>query len=119
MRKWELKRKEFTVAKEYIARRLKESRSYLPRKIRAKALKEFKEKVRGAKTLQRWIEKYLAMEQIKRLRIYLRVYQSRKGKKLQTITIEADARKKLADYSKKHNVTLSQAIEMLIQKCGK
>ena len=120
MRKWELKSEDFWNAKRYITRQLDKDAYYLELDfaIKKQAIDEFKSNTRNAKMLQEWIEKYLTDEQIRKLRTYLRVEKSRSGRRLQTITIEEDVRERLAEFAKSYNVTLSEAIDMLLKKCG-
>ena len=66
--------------------------------------------------LQDWIEKYLTAEQINRLRVFLRVEKSRRGKLLKNITLTFAAHQKLKEFANSNNVTLSEAIEILIKK---
>ncbi len=120
MRKWELKSEDFWNAKRYIARQLDKDSHYLDLDFttREQAIYEFKSSTRNAKTLQEWIEKYLTDEQIRKLRTYLRVEKSRSGRRLQNITIDEDVRERLAEFAKSYNVTLSEAIDMLLKKCN-
>ena len=120
MRKWELKSEDFWNAKRYIARQLDKDSHYLELEfaVREQAIDEFKNNTRNAKTLQEWIEKYLTDEQIRKLRTYLRVEKSRSGRRLQNITIDEDVRERLAEFAKSYNVTLSEAIDLLLKKCG-
>ncbi len=120
MRKWELKSDDFWNAKRYITRQLDKDAHYLDLDFttREQAIDEFKSSTRNAKMLQEWIEKYLNDEQTRKLRTYLRVEKSRSGRRLQTITIEEDVRKRLAEFAKSYNVTLSEAIDLLLKKCG-
>ena len=120
MRKWELKSEDFWNAKRYIARQLDKDSHYLEQEfaVREQAIDEFKNNTRNAKMLQEWIEKYLNDEQTRKLRTYLRVEKSRSGRRLQTITIDEDVRKRLAEFAKSYNVTLSEAIDLLLKKCG-
>jgi len=66
--------------------------------------------------LQDWIEKYLTAEQINRLRVFLRVEKSRRGKLLKNITLTFEAHQKLKKFADSNNVTLSEAINILIKK---
>ena len=120
MRKWELKSDDFWNAKRYITRQIDKDAHYLDLDFTTKeqVIDEFKSNTRNAKMLQEWIEKYLNDEQIRKLRTYLRVEKSRSGRRLQTITIEEDVRERLAEFAKSYNVTLSEAIDMLLKKCG-
>lgn len=120
MRKWELKSEDFWNAKRYIARQLDKDSHYLEQEfaVREQAIDEFKNNTRNAKMLQEWIEKYLNDEQTRKLRTYLRVEKSRSGRRLQNITIDEDVRERLAEFAKSYNVTLSEAIDLLLKKCG-
>lgn len=113
MRKWKLKSEDFWMAKRYLERRLSSS-TYLEHLSLDKAIQDFRESARNATMLQEWIEKYLQKEQIEKLRVFLRVEKSRRKKSLQTITIESATRARLADYANSHNVTLSEAIDILL-----
>ena len=120
MRKWELNSDDFWNTKRYITRQLDKDSHYLELEfaVKEQAIDEFKNNTRNARTLQEWIEKYLTDEQTRKLRTYLRVEKSRSRRRLQTITIEEDVRKRLAEFAKSYNVTLSEAIDMLLEKCN-
>jgi len=121
MRKWELKSEDFWTAKRYLERKLEGFKGmvyleHLGYDGRQKAIEELKENTHNATMLQEWIEKYLEKEQIQKLRTFLRVEKSRSGKDLQTITLKGDTRARLARFAKRNNVTLSEAIDMLMDK---
>ena len=124
MKKWELKSEDFWNAKNYISRKLEKKPygvvTYLQHiedwEQREKAIKEFTSNTRNARALQEWIEKYLTDEQIRKLRIFVRVERSRRGKRLQNITITEDVREKLANFANRYNVTLSEAVDLLLKK---
>ncbi|WP_187648740.1 hypothetical protein [Nitrosophilus labii] len=118
MRKWKLKEEDFGKAKKYLKRKVQEELTFLMHleyKVKYKAEKEL-QNIDNATMLQEWIEKYLEKEQIQKLRTFLRVEKSRSGKDLQTITLKGDTRARLANYAKRNNVTLSEAIDMLLDK---
>jgi len=116
MRKWKLKKDDFLKAKKYLNKKIEEFAylEHLNYDTKYKAKDELR-KVDNATMLQEWIEKYLEKEQIQKLRTSLRVEKSRSGKHLQTITLNADTRARLANYAKRNNVTLSNAIDMLLE----
>ncbi len=121
MRKWELKSEDFWNAKRYIARQLNKDLHYLLEldfRAREQAIYEFQNNTRNAKMLQEWIEKYLFNDQIKKLRTFLRVEKSRSKRRLQNITIDEDVRERLSNFANRYNVTLSEAIGMLLKKCS-
>ena len=120
MKKWELKSEDFWNAKRYITRQLDKDLRYLELDFAARnqAIDEFNNNTRNARMLQEWMEKYLTNDQIRKLRTFLRVEKSRSKRRLQTITIEEDVRKRLAEFAKSYSVTLSEAIDLLLKKCS-
>ena len=119
MKKWKLVG--LHNAKSYIERKINNDKSFfwhLEYKTIDEAKKSFLE-CDTAQKLQDWIETYLQPDQIKKLRTYLRVEKSRSSKSLQNITLKADTRERLADYAKCYNLTLSEAIDKLLDECDK
>lgn len=120
-RKWSLSDKnDYRTAVDYISRKLKNDIWFLEHhwdiELQEKGQREFyalAKKFAPDEMLQ-WIEKWLLPDQIKRLRTYLRVERSRSKKSQQNITIDSAVRSRLADYAKRNNVTLSGAIEKLL-----
>ncbi len=108
---WKLN--EFWKAKEYLDKKIKTDLYYLEHIedwSEQENAKEQLKKATNATMLQEWIEKYLDKEKINKLRVYLRVEKSRANKELKNITITQEAHNKLADFAKRYNVTLSEAI---------
>ena len=116
-REWKLD--EFWEAKVYLEKKIKAGNGYLEHienwEEEERAKEELFKKVQNVTMLQEWINKYLTQDQIKKLRVYLRVTKSRKNKEQKNITITPEAHYKLSEYAKRNNVTLSEAINKL---CG-
>jgi len=115
-KRWKIRPEELYVAKNYLRNKLQTDYSYLidfSFTEQEKAKSEFNA-VNDVTLLQEWIERYLTKEQINKLRTKLRVERSRGDKALQNITIKYVTRKRLADFAKKHGLTLSEAIDKLI-----
>ena len=116
MKKWHLGDKDFWVAKNYLSKKINEFAylEHLDIDTKFKAKEELNENITNAKKLQEWIDKYLEKEQINKLRVKLRVEKSRAKKDLQNITIDGEVRARLASYANRYYVTLSEAINMLL-----
>ena len=122
-KKWELKEKDVGIAYLYILRNIKSYKMFEHRDndVYFEAQREF-EKIKDLgpeddnffPTLKNWIEKYLDEIQIKRLRTKIRVERTRWKKDLKQITIDSYAHHRLAEYAKRYNVTLTGAIEKLL-----
>ena len=115
-RTWEFRDKEeFWLAQLYLHRKFKSDLHYLEHREAEKARNEFFA-AKHPEALTAWIHQWLLPEQIKRLRTYLRVERSRSKKHRQNITIDGEVRARLADYAKRNNVTLSEAIAKLLDQ---
>jgi len=122
-RKWELKEKDAGIAYLYIMRNIKDYKMFEHRDndIYFEAQREF-EKIKDIgpendnffSALKNWIEKYLDEIQIKKLRTKIRVEKSRWKKDLKQITIDSYTHHRLSQYAKRYNITLSKAIEKLL-----
>ena len=118
-RKWELKG--LHTAKKYIKNKIVTDIAYffhLESDKQEEAIKEL-ELCDTAPKMQKWVEKYLLPDQIRNLRTYLRVEKSRSRRLLQNITLKAETRERLANYAKCYNITLSEAIDKLLDECDK
>ena len=123
-RKWELKEEDAGIAYIYIMRNLKNYKMYDHREDRIKfEAEETFENVKRAfsedkedfyKLLKEWIKKYLDEIQVKRLRTKIRVERSRWRKNLKQVTIDSSVHYRLSEYAKSYNITLSEAIEKLL-----
>lgn len=119
-RKWSLSDKnDYRTAVDYIRRKFKTDLGYMEHwgyQEQEQARRDFFEiaKKYAPDDLAQWINDWLLPDQVKRLRTYLRVERSRSKKSQQNITIDADVRSRLADFAKRNNVTLSAAIEKLL-----
>ena len=123
-RKWELKENEAGVAYIYIMRNLKNYKFFEHREdeIKFEAKKAFEKVGRlisGDKEiffrhLKEWIEEYLDDIQVKRLRTKIRVERSRWKNDRKQLTIDDKTHFRLSEYAKSYNITLSQAIEKLL-----
>ena len=125
MKKWELQKDDIYIAFSYIFNKIKNNSLFELKDINfeLEALKEF-EPVKKELTidkdnfyllLKNWIEKYLDDEQINKLRIKIRVEKSRRGKDKKQITLKGDTHYRLAEFAKRYNITLSEAIDKLLK----
>ena len=129
-KKWELKEEDAGIAYIYIMRNLRNYKMFDHREdnIKFKAEEAFKdvievfnksfnkdtEKKRFYRLLKEWIKEYLDDIQIKRLRTKIRVEKSRWKKNLKQITIDDKVHFRLSEYAKSYNITLSEAIDRLL-----
>jgi len=127
-KKWELKKEDAGIAYIYIMRNIKDYKMFEHResKIAFEAKEQF-ELIKEAFTkqdnfyelLKEWIEKYFDEIQVKRLRTKIRVERSRWKKDLKQITMDSYVHYRLSEYAKRYNVTLSKAIEKLLDLAEK
>ena len=117
MKKWQLSEIDYYTAKKYLEKKMKiDVHNYIPNiDAQLKAQEDF-EKVKDVTMLQDFINTHLLKDQIKKLRTFLRVEKSRQSKYNQNITISSEVRMRLADFAKCNNVTLSEAIDLLLKK---
>ena len=123
-KKWELREDDAGKAYIYIMRNLKNYKFFEHREdeIKFEAEKAFENIERllfGNKEdfyiqLKRWIEKYLDEIQLRRLRTKIRVERSRWRNNYKQLTIDDKTHFRLAEYAKSYNLTLSQAIDKLL-----
>jgi len=108
MRKWQLKEDDVIQAKQYLIRKIKLDTNYM--------MLDYKElfKIKDVTLLQEWINKNLDKKQIDNLRASLRVGKSRNKKQLMQITVQRDIGYKLSDFARCNNITISKAIELLL-----
>jgi macrodomain Ter protein organizer (MatP/YcbG family) len=115
-KKWELPESDASEARLYILRNIDDMFEH--RDIEEKFAA--KEAFRGVKSgdyegLKGWIARHLDDLQIKRLRTALRVAKTRRKKYTRNITLDEDSHMRLAGFAKRYNVTLSEAIDRLIE----
>ena len=123
-RKWTLKKDDADIAYIYIMRNLNNYKFFDHREdgIHFQAEKAFEDvkkaysqdKENFFRQLKEWIEKYLDEIQIKRLRIKIRVEKSRWRNERKQMTIDDRTYYRLSEYAKCYDLTLSQAIEKLL-----
>jgi len=130
-RKWKLKEEDAGIAYIYILRNLKNYRMFEHRednKIKFEAEEAFEDvteafnksfakdsnKENFFDLIKEWIEKYLDEIQVKRLRTKIRVERMRWRKNMKQLTIDDKVHFRLSEYAKRYNVTLSEAIEKLL-----
>ena len=123
-KKWKLSQDDAGIAYVYIMRNLKNYKMFEHREdgVEFQAEKDF-ENVKRAfsedkenffRQLKKWIEKYLDEIQIKRLRTKIRVEKSRWRNNYKQLTIDDKTHFRLSEYAKSYNITLSQAIDKLL-----
>jgi len=128
--KWQLKEEDAGIAYLYILRNLKNYKMFDHRedKIKFEAERAFEDIVKAFnrtfdkdedkekfyRLLKKWIKEYLDEVQIKRLRTKIRVERTRWRKNLKQITIDEKVHYRLSEYAKSYNVTLSEAIEKML-----
>ena len=121
MRKWKIRDKEYWEAYRYIERKIKNDYlnffDHMDYETKTKALQEFESIAitEDLEKLQEWVETYMSKEQIERLKTKLKVERSRKKRELKNITLNADTERKLSMFANRYNVTLSEAVEMLLK----
>ena len=123
-RKWELKKEDLTIAYLYISRGLKSDKMFSHRdndiytKARDEfckvALYELEGKDAYLSAFKEWINKYFDDIQINRLRVKIRTERSRWRNSRKQITIDITTHSRLSHYANSYNVTLSEAIERLL-----
>ena len=123
-RKWKLREDDAGIAYVYIMRNLNNYKFFEHRedRIHFQAEKDFenvkrafsKDKENFFEHLKKWIEEYLDEIQVKRLRTKIRVERSRWRNDRKQLTIDEKTHFRLAEYAKSYNITLSEAIEKLL-----
>ena len=123
-KKWKLSQDDADIAYVYIMRNLKNYKMFEHREdgVEFQAEKDF-ENVKRAfsedkenffRQLKQWIEEYLDDIQVKRLRTKIRVERSRWRNERKQLTIDDRTHYRLSEYAKCYDLTLSQAIEKLL-----
>jgi len=138
-RKWQLRKEDAGIAYIYIMRNLKNYKMFEHRedeRIKFEAEEAFKDVIEAFNksfsndnidiykekfyiSLKKWIKKYLDEIQIKRLRTKIRVERTRWKKNTKQLTIDDKVHFKLSEYAKSYNITLSKAIEKLLDTVEK
>ena len=123
-KKWELREDDADIAYVYIMRNLKNYKFFEHREdgVEFQAEKDFEDvkkaysqdKENFFRQLKEWIEEYLDDIQVKRLRTKIRVERSRWRNNYKQLTIDDKTHFRLAEYAKSYNLTLSEAIEKLL-----
>ncbi|HIP15285.1 MAG TPA: hypothetical protein EYG74_07335 [Sulfurimonas autotrophica] len=123
-KKWTLKKDDADIAYVYIMRNLKNYKFFEHREdgVEFQAEKDFEnvkrvfseDKENFFRQLKKWIEKYLDDIQVKRLRTKIRVERSRWRNDRKQLTIDEKTHFRLSEYAKSYNITLSEAIEKLL-----
>jgi len=122
-KKWELKKEDMDIAYLYISRGLKSYKmfSHCDDDTYTKARDEFY-KIASLygdddaylSALKEWINRNFDDIQLNRLRVKIRAEKSRRRNSRKQITIDITTHSKLSHYANSYNVTLSEAIERLL-----
>ena len=123
-KKWKLREDDADIAYVYIMRNLKNYKFFEHREdgVEFQAEKAFEDvkktysqdKENFFRQLKKWIEKYLDEIQVRRLRTKIRVEKSRWRNERKQMTIDDRTHYRLSEYAKSYNLTLSEAIEKLL-----